>query len=337
MPLPQNNTYQNHHYFSRTILYLIVVVWLLILGWAVMHRNQIWDWWLLRNYQAPADISAIASQDTMTAYGEHMFYINHPDLQDKGPFSSSCPNNGGEQTIVLGCYHSLQSGIDVLKVSDVRLDGVEQVTAAHEMLHAAYDRLSSADRNSVDAMLEDYYNHDLHDQRIKTVIAAYKKSEPNDVVNEMHSVFGTEVSNLPAPLETYYKRYFTNRQQVAAFAAQYQAEFTSRQTTIAEDDARLSSLKSQIQADEADLKTKQATINAQQATLLSERSSNPSAYNAGVPAYNQLIVAYNSEVQTVQSLVNQYNQLVASRNAVALEEDELVNDLSSTPQPITSN
>src|SRR5262249_17898052 len=123
---------------------------------------------------------------------------NHPEIDTKNNFSSNCPNNGGEKTVILGCYHPDQNGIFVLGVSDPRLDGVMQVTAAHEMLHAEYDRLNSKDRSYVNGLLMDYYEHDLHDQRIQDVIAAYKLSEPNDVVNEMHAVFGTEIAKLPA-------------------------------------------------------------------------------------------------------------------------------------------
>lgn len=337
MQPPANRIFRlNDKGMTRIVLLVVLVVWLGALGILVANRQNVFDWYQLRNYQAPTEIANLAVQDTMTPQARKIFYVNHASIEDKSTFSKHCPNNGGEQTIVLGCYHSNQAGISLMSVTDSRLDGVEQVTAAHEMLHSAYDRLSSADKNKVNAMLLDYYNHDLHDARIRSTMDAYKKSEPNDVVNEMHSVFGTEITNLPPGLEHYYTRYFTDRSQVAAFAAQYQAAFTSRQATLTQDDSQLASLKSRIDTTEADLKSRQAAINAQQATLLSERNSGAlEAYNAGVPAYNQQIDAYNSEVKSVQSLVGQYNQLVADRNAVAFEEDQLVNDLSNSSAPIS--
>jgi len=320
---------------NKKLLLISLLFCLAVLGLAAANRRDIYDWWALRGYQAPSTVAQLAMQDTMTPYARKILYVNHPAIDSKAAFSIKCPNNGGEQTIVLGCYHSDQAGIFLLNVSDPRLNGVEQVTEAHEMLHAAYDRLSTAERNKVDAMLLDYYDHNLHDQRIITTMAAYKKTEPHDVVNEMHSVFGTEIANLPAGLEQYYKQYFTNRSQIAAYAAQYQAEFTSRQATVAADDSQLSGLKSHIDSDEADLKTKQSQINSQQSQLVAERSSNPAAYNAAVPAYNAQIDAYNGEVQTVQSLIDQYNQLVAARNIVAGEEDQLVNDLNGSPATLS--
>jgi hypothetical protein len=333
MSSPTNKNYSRNG--RRLVIFLLLLAWLTALWLVALNRQNIFDWWRLRQYKAPAAVSALASQDTMTAYGRKVFYVNRPAIDEKSAFASACPNNGGEQTIVLGCYHGGQSGIFLLNVSDSRLNGVEQVTAAHEMLHAAYDRLSDADRKKVDAMLLDYYNHGLQDQRILSTIAAYKKTEPNDLVNEMHSVFGTEITQLPSGLEQYYKRYFTDRAQVAVYAAQYQAEFTSRQAVIAQDDAQLADLKTRIDTVKADLLSKQNDISARRDKLLAQKNSGDiNGYNAGVPGYNGLIDSYNTEVQTIRNLTDQYNQLVAARNAVALEENQLVKDLSNDTTPI---
>ncbi len=320
---------------ARLFTLVVLLVCGAVLGVAAANRQSIYDWVKLRSYTPPAEVAQLATDDTMTPLARHIYYVNHPAIDDKTTFAAACNSNAREQTIVLGCYHSDQAGIYVLGVSDPRLDGVEQVTAAHEMLHAAYDRLSSSERNKVDAMLEDYYQHDLHDQRILDTIAAYKKTEPHDVVNEMHSVFGTEVVSLPTGLEQYYQRYFTDRAQITGNAARYDAEFTSRQQAVAQDDIQLASMKAQISTDENDLKNRQTQIDSQRSQLLSARASNNiAAYNAGVPGFNGLIDVYNREVQTVQQLINQYNQLVTTRNAVALEEDQLVSDLSSSVAPI---
>lgn len=320
------------HHFRAT---LITLAWLCLLAAIGANHQNITDWWRLRNYDAPATVAQLASDDGMTSYGRKVFYVNRPSIESKTSFAESCPS-GGEQTIVLGCYRGGQSGIYLLDVTDERLNGVEQVTAAHEMLHAAYDRLSSSERSKVDAMLLDYYKNDLTDQRILATIAAYKKTEPNDVVNEMHSVFGSEVSNLPTGLETYYKKYFNNRQGIAAYATRYQAEFTSRQAIVAQDDAKLADLKAQIETKQSDLKSKLAEINSRQADLNSLRSSNNvDAYNAGVPAYNAMVAAYNAEVQQIHNLIAEFNDLVAARNAVALEENQLSKALQSDTTEIS--
>ena len=304
---------------------------------AVLFFNQqrLVDYSRLHNYTAPPEVATIATQDTLTPYARKVFYVNHPLIEQKSAFTQSCPDATREQTIVLGCYHGGQSGIYLLNVTDSRLDGVKQVTAAHEMLHAAYDRLSVSDRNNLNAMLNDFYKNKLTDKRILTTIDAYKKSEPNDVVNEMHSIFGTEVAQLPAPLEQYYTKYFTNRNAVTSFSDQYQSEFTMRQAAVASADARLAQLKDQIDAARSDLDNKQTEITAKQQSLTALRNGNNiAAYNAGVGPYNDLVNAYNAEVQQVRSLIAQYNELVATRNATAVEEDQLVKSLSAEVAPL---
>ncbi|MCA9328101.1 hypothetical protein KDA14_06240, partial [Candidatus Saccharibacteria bacterium] len=264
---------------------------------------------------------------------KHLFYVNKPEIIGGEAFTADCPT-GGEKTIVLGCYQSKDRGIFLYKVEDQRLDGVVQVTAAHEMLHAAYDRLSDEERSRVDSMLESFYKTGLSDQRVKDTIAAYKDSEPSEIDNEMHSIFGTEVANLPKELETYYTQYFKNRQAVVQFATDYQAEFTSRQNQVETYDAQLKALKQTIDANEKTLATMRASINALRDELDSLKAAqNYEAYNAKVSSYNQSVRAYNVLLAQTRTAIQQYNDIVDARNAIALEEEQLVQAISAQSLP----
>jgi hypothetical protein len=325
----------NEHGVSKlpTLFFLLIVF--VFVSVAAANRQNIVDYLKLRNYSPPAEVAALATETTMNAYGRKIFYVNAPAIDSKSVFKSSCPNNGGEQSIVLGCYHGNQGGIYLLNVSDPRLSGVKEVTAAHEMLHGAYDRLSSVDKTSLNEMLQSYYDTGLKDKRIKDTVDAYRKTEPNDVVNEMHSIFGTEVRNLPAPLEAYYARYFTNRSAVVAFAEKYQSVFSTRQLAVERYDAQLTSLKAGIASQEAALQTRQAAINQSQSDLQQKRASGQVAgYNAGVPAYNALVAQYNADVAALKSAISQFNTIVSARNAVAVEESELASALNTNVETI---
>ncbi len=279
---------------GRPVTRIVLIILLIVLGGVLWQRQAIHDWIRLYGYQSSGVVSQLAMQTTMTESARHVFYVNHPALEARATFNVSCQSND-EHTIVLGCYRGNDHGIYLFDVSDPRLEGVEQVTAAHEMLHAAYERLNAKDRAYVDGLLTNYYEHELHDPRVLDTIAAYKKSEPNDIVNEMHSVFGTEVAALPAPLETYYKRYFTDRAQVVKYADTYQQEFTNRQTQVRQDDTELRIVKSQIDTNKAALGSQQTEINRERGRLDALRSSsNTEAYNAAVPGYNALVDTYNA-------------------------------------------
>lgn len=320
---------------KNSIQWIFAIVLLSSVGLGFLNRQRLSDFVALYNYTPPASIVQLAKQDGLKPGTEKIFYVNHPEIQDKTEFKTACPNGGGEKTIILGCYHGPQNGIYLLKVGDPRLDGVTQVTAAHEVLHAAYDRLSSGERQKVNAMLTNYYKNDLKDERIKNTIEGYKKSEPKDVVNEMHSIFATEIDILPKDLDNYYSQYFVNRSKVTKFAAQYQGVFTSRQVAIKADDEQLDALKRRIEGLESFLVGQQSQINNRQKDLVSRRSSGDTAgYNAGVNGYNSLIDNYNQQVRLVQSLVGQYNQLVADRNVLASEISELSNALNTNAAQI---
>lgn len=298
----------------------LVVFWLLLIliaGAVWVYRQPIRDWVALQRYEPPAAVKQLADQDTMTDYARRMFYLNQPELLSSvDGFRKACPDS--RDTVVLGCYHPDQQGIYIYNVKDPDLQGIVQVTAAHEDLHAIYDRLSGKDRRYVDDLLKDYYEHGLKDDRVKSEIELYKKTEPNDVVNEMHSTFGTEIAELPPALEAYYKRYFANRAAIVAYEQHYEQAFSARQAVVRADDARLADIKSQIESRQAGLNDQLAQVRAAKQELDELLSAGQTeAYNSRVASYNASVSSYNSSVSDLRKLIEEYNQLVATRNSVA--------------------
>ena len=297
---------------------MLLLVWLAA-GAILINEQKILDYIKLRGYNPPQAVVDLARQDTLTPTAKHLFYLNKPGLLPTvSSFRQYCPQN--EDTIVLGCYHSSQNGIYVYNVQDPALAGVQQVTAAHETLHAAYGRLSASEKKSVNQMLQDYYDHGLTDVQVKSEIGIYMKTEPTAVVDEMHSIFGTEVGRLPAPLEAYYQRYFSDRTKIISYRDQYQAQFTQRQNTIAEDDKQLASDKSAVDALQADINARLTQIGTDRSRINGYLRNNQAAeYNAAVPGFNSEIDGYNNAVQNLRSKIDGYNQLVAARNQVAAQ------------------
>lgn len=310
----------------------VLVFWIVAALLFLSNQRAVLDWLQLRGYAPSSSVAALASADTMTPQAIHAFYVNRPSIDTKSTFSTHC-NFATEQSIVLGCYHGNQQGIYILSVSDARLQGVEQVTAAHEMLHAAYDRLSSKERAHIDGLLQDFYNKNVSDARVRATIDQYRKTEPNDVVNEMHSIFGTELAQLTPALQTYYSRYFTDRLKVVSYAAAYSNEFTSRQQQVAAYDAELKTLKSTIEANTTELSQEQSSLQSARQQLDAERASNPGQYNSDVDSYNARVNAYNAKIAATRELINRYNDIVDKRNALAFEEQQLVQAISGNAVP----
>lgn len=301
----------------RLLLAGLPVILVVVLGIVLLNRQNLQDWLKVRGYRQPAAIVKLADQDTMNDYTRHLFYLNKPQLLNTvASFRKYCPEN--KDTIVLGCYHPDQNGIFIYNVQDPALTGIQQVTAAHEVLHAVYARLSGKDRSALNSQLEDFYHHGLKDPRVIAEVKLYQKTEPNDVLDEMSCTFGTEVAKLPAPLDAYYQRFFTRRAAIVAYEHQYEGEFTSRQSTIKHDDQQLTTMKQQIDAQQAALGYQLTQINADRSHLSSLLASGQTgAYNAAVPGFNNEIATYNADIDHLQTAIDSYNQLVAARNLVA--------------------
>lgn len=313
--------------------YIILVILLVINVTFWTRREQIIDWWQLKGYTPAADVASLAADSTMTPHAIRLFYINHPSLETKEAFNKHCAETA-EETAVLGCYHGNRQGIYIYAVQDQRLEGVRQVTAAHEMLHQAYDRLGNSEREHINALLLNFYTKSLADEAIKGKIENYKKHEGAVLVNEMHSIFGSEVRNLPTELEEYYKKYFSDRSRLVAFSEQYQGEFTRRKELVKQYDAQLTALKNQITANKAALEVKMNFLKAKEAEIEQDIAArNQSEYAADVQQYNATVGTYNEQLAKTRTLIDNHNTIVNLRNDIAVQERELQHALDSRLDP----
>lgn len=323
-------------WFRKYWPYTVLVVLLALNAAVWVKREPLTDWWRLRDYQPTQEVAALVADDAMTDRGKHLFYINHPSLENKEDFNMHCADKS-EETAVLGCYHGNRQGIFLYAVTDERLAGVRQVTAAHEMLHQAYDRLGDRERLRIDALLNDLYDSGALNEDIKAKLDSYKAQADVVLTNEMHSIFGSEVRNLPQELETYYKRYFTERSRVVGYSESYRAEFTRRQELVKQYDRQLADLKRQIDANKTSLENRMSTLKAKERAIDQDLAGgNQSQYNADVQAYNAIVQSYNTQLAATRILVDQHNRIVGQRNDIAFQERELQQALDSrleTPSP----
>ena len=294
-------------------------------GIAVAKRRDITDWFILRSYEPTAEIVQISERTTMTDKGRNLFYVYDPQLLDKDGFNTQCTIE--EQSIVLGCYDG--SGIYLYDISDVRLEGVEEVTSAHEMLHAAYGRLSAKEKERVNNLTAIAVQNSTN-TRILNLIESYRLREPSSVENEIHSIVGTEIREIPVELEEYYSRYFLNRLRVVEYSEQYEAVFVSLKTEVDKIDADLLLRKSEIDSLETSLKIQAGELQAWETRLNAYKSNNQIAeYNSEVDDFNKSVVAYNAKLQKTRNLITEYNQKVVERNNLALQQNQLIKSLNS--------
>ena len=308
---------------------------LILLGglvFAAAQFEEIRDWWWLRNYQPSAQIQALADRAGLSETGRRSFYLGRPQVDDKLGFQAHCPVGEAEGSLVLGCYN--QRRIYILEVGRPELAKVMEVTAAHEMLHAAYERLDEEERGRVDRQLEQFYVQ-VANPELDQVLEDYERTEPGQRLNELHSLLPTQIPSLSPELETYYGRYFTNQDQVANAYLAYQGVFKNLQAQIDGLNTDINSLRAEITSLEEAIASRRSQIDSQGEELDSLRESGQTEeYNARVPAYNASVREYNGMISRYRDLIALHNSKVDQLNQLALEQNELVNSLDSKFAPL---
>lgn len=206
-------------------------------------------------------IAGFADRTAMSDRGRALYYASSPAVAPTAGFNELC-GYGASDEIVLGCY----TGRDIY-ISDVEnpdLDGVRDVTAAHEMLHAAWVRLDADEQAELSAQLEEAYAALPQDGPIAERLELYRTGGLGERVNELHSILGTEVADLPPALEAHYAAYFTDRSVVVGLNARYEAVFTDLENRITDLVARIDTmyadLTARIDANSADYDALNAEI-----------------------------------------------------------------------------
>ncbi|PID31243.1 hypothetical protein CR983_02145 [Candidatus Saccharibacteria bacterium] len=200
----------------RTVIFLMFVGLSVVIVW---QRVWIRDTLHIMQYEPTAEIRLLAKRTKLSPLGERYFYASRPSIDGTQAFNEHCRDTE-KTSVVLGCYYDQR--ITIYDVDNEELDGIKEVTAAHEMLHAAYERLSSRERKEVNDLLRPIaHDHSLADKEFAERMSVYSDLSTADKFNELHSVIGTEIETLTPELEAYYKRYFDDRATVVKLYQQY--------------------------------------------------------------------------------------------------------------------
>ena len=149
----------------------------------------------------------------MTEQGKALYLAARPQVDDRAAFAKDCPAPESRNTFVVGCYQAARKRIFILRVDRPDLTQAMRVTAAYEMLHAAYAALEPSDRKRVDTMVEDAFRAS-RDERLRALSDELAALPARDRLDALHSLLGTQVAQLPDELEHYYASLFQDRQSV---------------------------------------------------------------------------------------------------------------------------
>lgn len=190
-------------------LVALLVIGLVALGF--FFRQDLTDMYRAYTFEPSERIAQIASDMKLTDSGERVFYATHPTIEGSQRFTEQC--SGVDHTDdghLLGCYSG--DRIRLFEVDDDRINEIVDVTAAHELLHASYSRLRSWERASLQPRLIEVYEQlAADDPELRERMSVYEHLPRDRFANEVHSVLGTEILELPQDLEKHFGTWFENR------------------------------------------------------------------------------------------------------------------------------
>ena len=258
--------------------------------WVLTNQQRITDQFTVWQFEPSGTVQTYATSAKMSDEGRFLFYASQPVIQENPEFNETCANVE-ENFGVLGCYFPSSKAIYLFDVTDDRLAGIEEVVAAHEMLHAAWDRLSDSERARLAPLLEAEAERMKDDPEFATTLEFYAKTEPGERSNELHSIVGTEFIDISPELEEHYASYFTDRAAVVALHEKSNAVFTEQLDASEKLVDQLDALRSTIDDDYA-------------------------TYNSGYDSLNEDIDSFNARADRGDfATLDQFNR----------ERDQLIN------------
>ncbi len=290
----------------------LVAAVVLLAGYALAQTDFAQDTWRGWQYTEPAEISEVREEMELTDRAERIFLATAPALETAEDFNAHCQNQR-EDVSLLGCY--VDGKMYIYDVQSTELADVKKVTAAHELLHAAWARMNWWERDDLTQKLQKYEQE--HQDWVESELEYYNDEEK---MEELYTRVATKVRELPEDLEEHYRKYFTNRLKIVEFYESYQAPFEDLRAKCADLREKTDKLNMEIiaerekyEADYGNLKEKVDSFNNCAATagcftseteflqkrkLLEDEGMNlqkaRESLNQKIDEYNNMVMEYES-------------------------------------------
>ena len=314
-------------------------IFLLAAGFATLVYDGplIKDYILAYGYQEPVDVAEAVAPLSLTNYSVRLLKASKTQIFDAKQFNISCDNfESKESDKLLGCYFNQK--IYVYNITNPEIENSEDVTLAHELLHAGWDRMNNKQKLSLKDALDKQIASGISPAAEKAIDAYKKNGVAGDyLMDEIHSILGTDELNLSPELESHYQKFFKSRAEIVNLSLGVNKVFEDVRAEINNYKQSLDLLASQIDGVQADIKLSNSEY--YRLTGIADSKLNAgdySGYNAMVGPINnivasaqgldtkqqQLIDDYNSKIAEFNKLIEKYNLLDKSLDSKAAEKVE---------------
>lgn len=288
--------------YSLVVFVISSVILMAFVAFFALNFATIKDIIVGLSYHPTSEMTEIRDSLGLTAKGARIFNATLPELKEKEEFNQICRDIESANAI-LGCYRG--DRVYVYNISSDELVGVREATAAHELLHAVYHRMSADEKREIrDALISVYQKNQ---ETLGEEIDIYEDDKKEE---ELYVRAGTEIAELPEILERHYGAIFENQDLIAEYYQGYIKVFR-------EIEQKLEDLLLEAQNLEANITAKTA-----------QYESDVAALNAEVAEYNNCAVTKNC-FSSVAAATARRNELIAKSDTVSAMYDELSSLVSS--------
>ncbi|MBR0372854.1 hypothetical protein IJH72_02870 [Candidatus Saccharibacteria bacterium] len=312
---------------GRVVFFVLVVA---IISLAYFNRGVIYDFYRAKTYRPSEEMVSIRDSLDLTDKGKFLFDASRPEFNEKDDFNTNCQKEN-EEIAVLGCY-TLQD-IYIFNVQDDELKGIKELTTAHELLHAVYERMGEGEKESLKAVLMKVYeeNMDILDDELKTYPEAEK-------LEEIFVRAGTEINELPEELEKYYGEIFRDRKKIVKFYESYISVFKEVEKELDDLALEMNNLSNSIKEKTEEYEKRIGQLNADILSFNScaetEGCFNSTAIfnerRGGLISEQNALEGFYDEIN---GLIEEYNEKVEKYNEDVRWQDKLNEMINSSSKP----
>ncbi len=206
---------------NREVAAILVTTLVLTGAYAFLQSRFFQDLWKSWRYDESSMVSEIRRELELTEKGKRIFLATQPALEEAESFNEHC-NSHEVEVSLLGCYTNDQMYIYEVQLPE--LVDSHKVTAAHELLHAVWARMSGGERKEVEKWLSK-----VRQENSEWVEEELKLYDETAQMEELYTRVGTKLREIPEELEEHYRKYFQNRLKIVEFYENYQAPFQKLQ------------------------------------------------------------------------------------------------------------
>lgn len=323
---------------GRIVTGAVLLVLLIGAVLAFQHRQEISDHFAAQRFTASAEITDLAASLQLTDAGTRIFFASSPTLDASQQFNAQCSQvDHSEEGHVLGCFTSGE--IHLFKVTDERLNGIVEVTAAHELLHAAFSRLGTEERKDLsERLLATFEELSATDETLARRMDVYSGLSETAFANELHSVLGTEVRELPEWLEAHYAQWFRDRSVIVDYFDSYHHVFTELRERADQLQAQLEAMRADIEGRSAAYDAEVATFNSEWAAFIArndafEFSDDPAEFYAIRDGFESRRTVLNAQLASLNADIESYEALRVELQQLGELNTELQANLNSDLAP----